>query len=245
MMENPLKTHLLCNKTPPHTCGYLPYKQAVTRFIPLEDIVDQHLYTQFNAMGYRRSGAFVYSPACPTCSACIPVRVVVSAFNASKSQKRCLRRNSDLTITISPATFNKERYTLYEKYINTRHSDGNMYPPSEKQFRDFLCSGTTWCNFYEFRDKENNLVALTVADRLSDGLAALYTFYEPSSLKRSLGTWSVLYLIDLAKKRKLSYLYLGYWIKTCNKMSYKCKFTPFEQLTKGLWVQNSENQQNN
>ena len=68
-----------------------------------------------------------------------------------------------------------------------------------------------------------------------DGLAAIYTFYDPGLDKRSLGTFAVLLQISHAKKLGLPYVYLGYWIDGCRKMSYKTRFKPLEMLSNGRW----------
>ena len=42
-------------------------------------------------------------------------------------------------------------------------------------------------------------------------------------------------LIEQAKKEKKKYLYLGYYIKECKKMSYKINFKPIEILKNQKW----------
>ncbi|MBQ0783746.1 MAG: arginyltransferase, partial [Amphritea sp.] len=34
----------------------------------------------------------------------------------------------------------------------------------------------------------------------------------------------------------LEYLYLGYWIRECQKMSYKVAYNPLEMLLHGQWI---------
>jgi leucyl-tRNA---protein transferase len=51
----------------------------------------------------------------------------------------------------------------------------------------------------------------------------------------SLGTYSILWQIAEAKRRKLPYVYLGYWIEESRKMSYKVNFQPVEGLVRGVW----------
>mgnify|MGYP001434582864 CR=1 FL=1 len=89
--------------------------------------------------------------------------------------------------------------------------------------------------FLQFFD-ETRLVAVSVVDILSDGLSAVYSFYDPFERRRSLGTYSILYLINYALKKELSYLYLGYWVKGCRKMDYKRRFRPLEMLIGEKWV---------
>jgi arginine-tRNA-protein transferase len=74
-----------------------------------------------------------------------------------------------------------------------------------------------------------------VVDWLSDSLSAIYTFFDPSASKRSLGTFAILELISRAKHLGLSYVYLGYWIEQSPKMNYKGDFLPQERLGPSGW----------
>ncbi|MBD3646964.1 MAG: arginyltransferase, partial [Pseudomonadales bacterium] len=51
-----------------------------------------------------------------------------------------------------------------------------------------------------------------------------------------LGVYSILWLIEEARRLGKEHLYLGYWIKECQKMSYKMDYKPIELLTNNRWV---------
>lgn len=221
--------------TPPHDCSYLPDREATTMFVDPRAHIDKKLYSQLTALGFRRSGSHYYRPHCENCNACIPVRLKVGDFVPDRNQKRVLRKNQDLECSLVPARFNEHYYRLYARYIEERHKDGDMYPPSPEQFSSFLVEGATDAWFLEIR-LNHELIGLAAIDLLDDGLSAIYTIFEPSLEHRSLGTYAILWQIEEAKRRGLPHLYLGYWIRECRKMNYKARFQPIEALREGQWL---------
>lgn len=221
--------------THPHKCGYLHGQESTTVFVDPNVQMDGTLYNALSDYGFRRSGLHVYRPHCESCHACIPIRVPVKEFKYSKSQRRCRNQNQDLEISILDTIDTDEHYALYQQYIHQRHHDGDMFPPDRDQFRDFLCSAWGITRFIEFRE-EGKLIAVSVIDQLERGLSALYFFFDDTHSKRSLGVFNILHQIAWAKELGLPYLYLGYWIRDCQKMSYKVDYRPFELFIDNTWV---------
>lgn len=218
----------------PHPCGYLEDREATTVFVDPEVSVDLSLYSRLSELGFRRSGNYLYRPQCANCNACIPSRVPVEIFTPNRNQRRCWRRNGDLDVTHQDHIDTDEHYALYARYIEQRHSDGEMYPPSQEQFRSFLSNPWGSTRYLEFRD-QGRLIAVAVTDVLSAGVSAIYTFYDPDEERRSLGSYSILYQIEWARRLGLPSVYLGYWIESCQKMAYKRHFQPLETLENHRW----------
>jgi arginine-tRNA-protein transferase len=217
-----------------HPCSYFPEREAKTIFIDPELSVTTPLYSELSRQGFRRSGNHVYRPECGKCKDCIASRVPVSLFEASRGQRRTIKRNSDLDCRVLEAP-DEQAYSLYERYISERHRDGDMYPASREQFDSFLGKGsaeTQYVHFY-LADK---LVAVAVTDVLDDGLSAIYTFYDPVLQNRSLGVYGILWQIQRSRHLNLPYLYLGYWIRDCQKMRYKTDYRPIELLIGRRWT---------
>lgn len=226
---------LIFYATPEHDCSYLEGKQATTMFVDPKANINQTLYSKLSVLGFRRSGNHYYRPHCTACNACTPVRVPINEFTPSRNQKRNIKKNLGLEISITPPEFYQKHYQLYEKYIIARHADGDMYPPSEEQYRSFLVESNPCTFFVEFKYK-GELIGVSVVDELTDGLSSVYTYFDPDVSDRSLGVYSVLWQIEECKRRKLDYLYLGYWIKNCRKMEYKSLYRPLEYLINNKWV---------
>ena len=225
----------------PHRCSYLAGEEATTLFVDPRQKLSQELYTQLSLLGFRRSGDHVYRPHCSKCNACIASRVRVDEFKPGRTQLRIQRRNADLRVEVSESILDDEAYGLYRYYIESRHADGDMYPPEREQYESFLNDGLGCANYFRFY-QGNRLVAVTVADEMLDGLAAIYTFFDPDQPQRSLGTEAVLLQIREAKARGLPFVYLGYWIEGCRKMSYKARFSPLELFIDGQWQQQKTQQ---
>ncbi|GAA3950413.1 arginyltransferase [Allohahella marinimesophila] len=221
--------------TPEHECSYLEGRLATTVFVDPTVEIDFETYSRLSLNGFRRSGNHYYKPKCEACSACIPVRIPVAHFRLSKSQKRIVSRNKDLRVNIRKAEYNPRHFALYEHYINSKHADGDMYPPSLSQFENFLLEARPETEFVEFLAGEE-LLAVAVIDHTADGLSAIYTFYDSRHARRSLGVFAVLWQIAYANERNVPYLYLGYWIRGCQKMSYKTNYRPLEMLVHGRWL---------
>ena len=227
---------LVFYSTPEHSCSYLDDRQAKSIFLSPDQALDESTYMQLTDMGFRRSGKHIYRPWCEDCSECKSVRVPVDNFYLSKSQKRVLNRNKDLQVNFELPSCTDEMYKLYEHYINQRHSDGDMYPPSFDQFESFLCQSPPSSNtrFVCFR-LDKKLLAVAVVDMLPKGVSAIYTFFDPDYDIRSLGRLAVLWQIRWAQSQAMDFVYLGYWIKECQKMAYKSEYLPLQVFEDLIW----------
>jgi len=223
--------------TPAHPCPYLEQKDSKTLFLNPEIHPNAPIYSWLIDKGFRRSGDHIYRPHCDDCAACISIRVKAENFEPNKQQRRCFKKGRKFTTKIHPASFDNQHYQLFESYINTRHADGDMYPTSEKQYKDFILCDWLNCQFLDFYDPTNSqLIACCVFDQLNNGLSAVYTFFDPDYSKYSPGRLAVLNLIENCRQMSLDYVYLGYWIKGCQKMSYKGEYRPIECFINDRWV---------
>lgn len=221
--------------TYPHSCSYLRDQEATTLFVDPRQPVDQKLYSKLSVMGFRRSGNHIYRPHCTHCNACTPARIPIDGFEPRRGQKRIWQRNQDLRVINTDDIDDDAAFDLYHRYISLRHSDGDMYPPEREQYQAFLNSVWDCTRYFRFYDK-GRLIAVAVVDKLEDGLSAIYTFFDPQADKRSLGVYAILWEVEQAREMGLDYLYLGYWIRDCQKMSYKADYRPLQVYVNSRWT---------
>jgi arginine-tRNA-protein transferase len=219
---------------PPHPCPYLPGNEAQNIVLWPEEIVNKQVASHLNLNGFRRSGDHLYRPHCGACTACESTRVGVADYQLNRASKRCLKNNAKLRIEWA-AEFNDELfYPLYAEYINRRHADGDMFPPSYAQFESFLGPMFDF-NCYLAVYEGDKLVGVMVYDQFNDGLSAVYSFFDPDKGSFGLGRFLILKLIQLSQDLKLPYLYLGYAVDQCQKMHYKADHHPQERFIDGKW----------
>ena len=219
-----------------HPCGYLETKIAQSLFVHPSYSITTSTYAHLLEQGFRRSGEEVYAPHCSHCSACIPARLPLKGFKPSKSQRRCMRKNIETRVNIKPAIFEQAHYDMYLRYQAIRHPGGSMINASPENYFRFLSS--SWCNtqFVEF-SINNELAGIAIIDQFDEAWSAVYTFFEPKFSDYSLGVYAILWQIQQANLQQKEYLYLGFWLKDCTKMSYKTCYQPIQLLIDKQWVE--------
>ena len=221
----------------PMPCPYLTDQMERKLFTHLSD--DQTTNMEINATltraGFRRSHDIVYRPACPSCNACIPVRIPVHSFAPSRSLKRIAAINSDLKICVSDNTPTEELFSLFTRYQTSRHPDSEMARMSYEDFSYMLLEGATGTALYQLRAPDNQLLGAIITDQVNDGYSAVYSFFSPDDARRSLGIQLILTLVTEAGRAGLPYIYLGYWIAASRKMAYKARFQPLQALRAQGW----------
>jgi arginine-tRNA-protein transferase len=220
--------------TASYSCSYLPDHTARSQVAVPSELIESTLYSRLVRLGFRRSGQFIYRPACDHCQACVAVRIPVALFRPSRSQRRTRQRLGDLQVRLLGLEYHEAHFELYQRYQQARHAGGGMDEDDRSQYESFILKSNVTSFLAEFSDA-SGVRMVSLIDELDDGLSAVYTFYDPEPPQASFGVFNVLWQIELAQTLGLPYVYLGYWVESCRKMAYKTCYKPIEGLIGERW----------
>jgi len=222
-------------------CPYLPgmTERKVFANLPFSD--GAHVNDELTHAGFRRSQNIAYRPACEGCDACVSVRLPVPEFAPTRTQRRIIARNADLSRDLVEAEATTEQFELLKRYLATRHPGGGMTDMTWADYVSMVEDTAVRTHLIEYRLPSSDggpgdLVAVTLADLLSDGLSMVYSFFDPAMEKRSLGVFAILDHVRQAATVRLPFVYLGYWVQGSTKMDYKANFRPMEVLRPPGWM---------
>lgn len=232
--------------TNPSPCPYLAGMVERKVFTELSGRHSSELNEALGRIGFRRSQSVAYRPSCIDCSACVSVRVVAPAFTPSATQRKLMRRHSDLVVSACKPWTTEEQYSLLRKYLAHRHPGGGMAEMDESDFADMVEQSPVRTYVIEYREPDEDgrpgrLVGACLTDQQGDGLSMIYSFFDVGEgARKGLGTYIILDHIGRAARAGLPYVYLGYWVAGSERMKYKTAFRPLERLGRDGWKRMDE-----
>ena len=221
--------------TIPSPCPYLPDRMERKIFTQLDPLSGPHLNNYLTHAGFRRSQNVIYRPACEACRECKSLRILTAEFALTRSMRRILNKNTDISRNIAEPLATREQFDVLERYLNTRHHGGGMSDMDFYRYEMMVEQCASDTEIVEYRDNQNHLIACVLTDVLNDGLSLVYSFFDPDLSRRSLGNYMILDAIERCRYEGQPYLYLGYWVEDSPKMDYKAKFKPAEVLGSQGW----------
>src|SRR6185295_11726386 len=187
---------LLTFISPPEQCEYLPDRIWQLEYEMVRQISADE-YSERMRSGWRRFGYTIFRPSCPSCRMCQSLRVPTATFRPNRSQRRAWHTNHDqLTIAIGTPSRSDEKEGLRDKFQQFQH-DAKGWPAETADYDEMFVANPfpteEWC-YYD----GDRLIAVGYVDQLTEGLSAIYFYYDPAERERSLGTFNVLSVIDSA-----------------------------------------------
>jgi len=213
-------------------CAYLPDRNCRFEYFFAYDLTGAELEELF-CRGWRKFGEYYFRPNCGDCRRCVPIRVLAGEFTPTRSQRRVMRRCSEIEVRFNELEYRDEIFEIYRD-----HSLNRFGKESEENdfFAAFYTRSCPTLQSEYFLD--NELIAVGFIDISSRGLSSVYYIYRTSFEKYRLGTYSVMREAEHAAYLGLKYYYLGYYIEENPRMAYKGHFHPHETFdwTRETWA---------
>ncbi|KAF9452509.1 hypothetical protein P691DRAFT_721999 [Macrolepiota fuliginosa MF-IS2] len=149
--------------------------------------------------------------------------------------------------SLESAPFTEEKYQLYARYQRNVHND---FQSTLFDFEQFLATSPLrfegipypsippghlprkYGSYHQLYRLDGNLIAVAVLDILPCCVSSVYFLYDKVWEEFSPGKLSAMREISLAREiheagiSDMQYLYMGFYIKSCQKMRYKGEYTP-------------------
>ncbi|KAK7470786.1 Arginyl-tRNA--protein transferase 1 [Stygiomarasmius scandens] len=173
---------------------------------------------------------------------------LVQSVHASEASSNAGREFAHhFEVTLEPSSYTPEKFALYQKYQKEIHHEDEKRPQG---FKHFLVDSpllsepipyptpppahlpTRYGSYHQLYKLDGQLIAMAVLDILPSCVSSVYFMYDNTWEEFSLGKLSALREISLASELcaagapGLSYLYLGYYVHSCQKMRYKGEYQP-------------------
>ncbi len=212
-------------------CAYLPDRQSRLYYRYIPDATKQ-LASKLIRRGWRRFGHSYFHPICQGCTECKNIRIDAFDFIPTRSQKRSVKKNKNTEIYIQRPTLSYEHIELYNKFhkFKAQKSGWKYYEIDLQTYYEEFVVGAHDFGKEVLYVVDEKVVGVDLIDILDDGISSIYFFYDPKYEKLSLGIFSLMMQISLAKQMGLRWIYLGYWVDGCASFAYKKRFTPYEIL---------------
>lgn len=155
-----------------------------------------------------------------------PLRIRLSDFSLSKSQRRILRKNQDLRIVVRPIEINTEKEILFERH-KRRFKDNapfSLYDFLSFDAANAPCEALEVCAY-----RENEMLAVSFFDVGERAVSSVYAMFAPEAASRSLGIFTMLLEIDWALKQEKDFFYQGYSYEGSSFYDYKKRFRALEK----------------
>jgi arginine-tRNA-protein transferase len=163
----------------------------------------------------------------------IPLRIRLSNFLPTKSQRRVIRKNRDLRTIIRPANITRQIEELFQRHKRrfTQGVPDTIYDFLSHDPANIPCR-TMELAVYESDD----LVAVSYFDVGETSTSGIYAMFEPRESSRRLGIFTMLKEIEFSIESNKMFYYQGYAYEGESFYDYKKRFSGTEAFNwSGDW----------
>jgi leucyl-tRNA---protein transferase len=201
---------------------------------PLEaSVFDTYLSNGWRLLGHgliRHNFTWCRGKMCNT----IPLRIRLADFEPSKSQRKLLQRNKDLSVILGGIRIDETTESLFFQH-NERLKE--QRPASIFSFLSPNAANEPVPGL-EFRIYEKSRHVCSSFIHLgAEAASATYCIFDPSVGHRSLGQYSMLLELLFLKEKGYTHYYHGYVNDVPSQFDYKLNFNALEQMNwaNGAW----------
>lgn len=164
----------------------------------------------------------------------IPLRIRLAEFQLSKSQRRVLKQNEDLSVDFAPIVITQEVESLFHRHKRRFENDvpDSIYDFISPDAANYPTRG------YQItaRDDDERLLAVSFFDIGANSVSAIYGCFDPDESRRSLGILTMLKVIEYAIAADKTFYYHGYAYDSESFYDYKKRFSAVEVFDwNGKW----------
>ena len=212
-------------------CSYIPGNTQTIHYKVIQECTKEQCEALI-LRGWRRFGSMYFRPICQDCRSCESLKIDVENYTFSKSERRILRKNQNRHTIIRHPTMTTEHLELFYRYHAYKHQTRDWETPKvdPKNYYSSFVHGHGDFGYEILYFHDNKLIAVDLVDILHDGISSVYCYYDPHQKSSSLGKYTLLEQIALAKRLGLRWIYLGYYVQSCLSLAYKANYTPSLQL---------------
>ncbi|WP_395715489.1 GNAT family N-acetyltransferase [Prosthecobacter sp.] len=156
-----------------------------------------------------------------------PLRIDLSACVFTKSQRRVLRKNTDLRWEVIPALLDDDMRAMFQRH--KQRFTHNIPDALENFLGEDPASGPCECRMMRVFEGER-LLAASFFDVGQQAASSIYGIFDPAEHKRSLGIFTLLLEIQHCREAGLRWLYPGYATHEPSAYDYKKQFRGTEML---------------
>lgn len=215
-----------------HECGYFENKDAVS----VNNIFIGDCPAFFSDMlmtrGWRRFGKGYFRPMCPDCNKCESIRIGVDDFELTKTFRNIKNRNKETLYSLHRPEYSDEKLALHHKYHLERSEKRGwkLNDMDEEKYIKMFVDGAVDFGYEVRYFRDAKLIGVDYIDVLPSGISSIYFFCDPDYAHLSLGTYSLLTQLKIAKELGVKQIYLGYIVRENQSLRYKLNYRPHEIL---------------